>query len=104
MSGLHLDGQVEASFDTFATASDQLDIDRLAELLAAVGITRMVLVGLRHHALDDVDALARPAGAASAPQLRAQSGYPRGSSCAGTGTDCGWCSISTIRTSRGLWT
>jgi hypothetical protein len=51
MSGLHLDGQVEASFDTFATASDQLDIDRLAELLAAVG--------LRHHALDDVDALAR---------------------------------------------
>jgi hypothetical protein len=33
MSGLHLDGQVEASFDTFATASDQLDIDRLAELL-----------------------------------------------------------------------
>jgi hypothetical protein len=59
MSGLHLDGQVEASFDTFATASDQLDIDRLAELLAAVGITRMVLVGLRHHALDDVDALAR---------------------------------------------
>jgi hypothetical protein len=103
MSGPHLDGQVEASFDTFATASDQLDIDRLAELLAAVGITRMVLVGLRHHALDDVDVLARTDWRGERPQLRARSGSPRGSSCAGTGTDCGWCSISTIRTSRGLW-
>jgi ketosteroid isomerase-like protein len=30
----HLDGQVEAFFDTFAAASDQLDTDRLAELFA----------------------------------------------------------------------
>lgn len=34
MSELHLDGQVEAFFDTFAAASDQLDLDRLAELFA----------------------------------------------------------------------
>jgi ketosteroid isomerase-like protein len=34
MSELHLDGQVEAFFDTFAAASDQLDTDRLAELFA----------------------------------------------------------------------
>jgi ketosteroid isomerase-like protein len=34
MSKLHLDGQVEAFFDTFAAASDQLDTDRLAELFA----------------------------------------------------------------------
>jgi ketosteroid isomerase-like protein len=34
MSKLHLDGQVEAFFDAFAAASDQLDLDRLAELFA----------------------------------------------------------------------
>jgi ketosteroid isomerase-like protein len=34
MSELHLDGQVEAFFDTFAAASDQFDLDRLAELFA----------------------------------------------------------------------
>ena len=34
MSELHLDGQVEAFFDTFAAASDQLDLDRLTELFA----------------------------------------------------------------------
>jgi len=34
MSELNLDGQVEAFFDTFAAASDQLDTDRLAELFA----------------------------------------------------------------------
>jgi hypothetical protein len=34
MSEPHLDGQVEAFFDTFAAASDQLDTDRLAELFA----------------------------------------------------------------------
>ena len=34
MSEPNLDGQVEAFFDTFAAASDQLDIDRLAELFA----------------------------------------------------------------------
>jgi ketosteroid isomerase-like protein len=34
MSELHLDGQVKAFFDTFAVASDQLDVDRLAELFA----------------------------------------------------------------------
>jgi ketosteroid isomerase-like protein len=34
MPELHLDGQVEAFFDTFAAASDQLDTDRLAELFA----------------------------------------------------------------------
>jgi ketosteroid isomerase-like protein len=34
MSQPHLDGQVEAFFDTFAAASDQLDVDRLAELFA----------------------------------------------------------------------
>jgi ketosteroid isomerase-like protein len=34
MSELHLDGQVEAFFATFAAASDQLDVDRLAELFA----------------------------------------------------------------------
>jgi ketosteroid isomerase-like protein len=34
MSELHLDGHVEAFFDTFAAASDQLDVDRLAELFA----------------------------------------------------------------------
>jgi ketosteroid isomerase-like protein len=34
MSELHLDGQVEAFFDAFAVASDQLDLDRLAELFA----------------------------------------------------------------------
>jgi ketosteroid isomerase-like protein len=34
MSQLHLDGQVQAFFDTFAAASDQLDVDRLADLFA----------------------------------------------------------------------
>ena len=34
MSKRHLDGQVEAFFDAFAAASDQLDLDRLAELFA----------------------------------------------------------------------
>jgi ketosteroid isomerase-like protein len=34
MSELHLDGQVEAFFATFAAASDQLDLDRLTELFA----------------------------------------------------------------------
>ena len=34
MSEPNLDGQVEAFFDTFAAASDQLDVDRLAELFA----------------------------------------------------------------------
>jgi ketosteroid isomerase-like protein len=34
MSELHLDGQVKAFFDTLAAASDQLDLDRLAELFA----------------------------------------------------------------------
>ena len=34
MSELHLDGQVEAFFDTFAAASDPLDLDELAELFA----------------------------------------------------------------------
>ena len=34
MSEPSLDGQVEAFFDTFAAASDQLDVDRLAELFA----------------------------------------------------------------------
>jgi len=34
MSELHLDSQVEAFFDAFAAASDQLDLDRLAELFA----------------------------------------------------------------------
>jgi ketosteroid isomerase-like protein len=34
MSELHLDGQVQAFFDTFAAASDRLDTDRLAELFA----------------------------------------------------------------------
>jgi ketosteroid isomerase-like protein len=34
MSKPHLDAQVEAFFDTFAAASDQLDLDRLAELFA----------------------------------------------------------------------
>jgi hypothetical protein len=34
MSKLHLDGQVEAFFAAFAAASDQLDVDRLAELFA----------------------------------------------------------------------
>jgi ketosteroid isomerase-like protein len=34
MSELHPDGQVEAFFDTFTAASDQLDLARLAELFA----------------------------------------------------------------------
>ena len=34
MSELHLDGQVQAFFATFAAASDQLDLERLAELFA----------------------------------------------------------------------
>ena len=34
MSEPNLDGQVEAFFETFAAASDQLDVDRLAELFA----------------------------------------------------------------------
>jgi ketosteroid isomerase-like protein len=34
MSELHLDGQVEAFFEAFAAASDQLDVDRLAGLFA----------------------------------------------------------------------
>ena len=34
MSELHLDGQVQAFFDTFAAASVRLDTDRLAELFA----------------------------------------------------------------------
>jgi ketosteroid isomerase-like protein len=34
MSEPDLDGQVEAFFETFAAASDQLDVDRLAELFA----------------------------------------------------------------------
>ena len=90
MSKLHLDGQVEAFFDAFAAASDQLDLDRLAELfaetflaadpagvqavprqaflralprraelVAAAGITRVVLADLQHHALDDAYVLAR---------------------------------------------
>ncbi len=59
MSELNLDGQVEAFFDTFAAASDQLDTDRLAELFRAAGIARVVLVDLQHHALDDTYVLAR---------------------------------------------
>jgi hypothetical protein len=59
MSELNLDGQVQAFFDTFAAASDQLDVDRLAELFAAAGIARVVLVDLQHHALDDTYVLAR---------------------------------------------
>ena len=90
MSELHPDGQVEAFFATFAAASDQLDLDRLAELFAetflaadpasarpvprqailqalprraelfaAAGITRVILGGLRHQALDDTYVLAR---------------------------------------------
>jgi hypothetical protein len=31
---VHPDGQIEAFFDSFATASDALDVDRLAELFA----------------------------------------------------------------------
>jgi ketosteroid isomerase-like protein len=34
MSELHLDNQVEAFFATFTAASEQLDLDRLAELFA----------------------------------------------------------------------
>jgi hypothetical protein len=34
MSDPNLDGQVEAFFGTFTAASDQLDVDRLAELFA----------------------------------------------------------------------
>jgi ketosteroid isomerase-like protein len=34
MSAPQLDGQVQAFFDTFAAASDQLDVDRLAGLFA----------------------------------------------------------------------
>jgi ketosteroid isomerase-like protein len=90
MSKLHLDGQVEAFFDAFAAASDQLDTDRLAglfaetflaadpagvqpvprqaflralprraELFAAAGVTRVALIDLQHHALDDTYVLAR---------------------------------------------
>ena len=90
MSQLHPDAQVQAFFDTFTAASDQLDTDRLAELFAetflaadpagvqpvprqaflaalprraelfgAAGITRVVLVDLHHHALDDTYVLAR---------------------------------------------
>ena len=90
MSQLHPDAQVQAFFDTFTAASDQLDVDRLAglfaetflaadpagaqpvprqaflaalprraELFAAAGITRVVLVDLHHHALDDTYVLAR---------------------------------------------
>jgi ketosteroid isomerase-like protein len=90
MSQLHPDAQVEAFFDTFAAASDQLDTDRLAglfaetflaadpagvqpvprqaflaalprraELFGAAGITRVILVDLHHHALDDTYVLAR---------------------------------------------
>jgi ketosteroid isomerase-like protein len=90
MSELHPDGHVQAFFDTFAAASDPLDVDRLAELFAetflaadpagaqpvprqaflaalprraelfaAAGITRVVLAGLQHQALDDTYVLAR---------------------------------------------
>jgi ketosteroid isomerase-like protein len=34
MSDMHPDGQIQAFFDSFATASDTLDVDRLAELFA----------------------------------------------------------------------
>jgi ketosteroid isomerase-like protein len=34
MSDVSLDPQIEAFFDTFAAASDELDVDRLAELFA----------------------------------------------------------------------
>jgi ketosteroid isomerase-like protein len=34
MSDVHPNGQVQAFFDTFAAASEQLDLDRLAELFA----------------------------------------------------------------------
>src|SRR4029450_174836 len=34
MSDVKLDRQIEAFFDTFAAASDELDVDRLAELFA----------------------------------------------------------------------
>ena len=73
MSELHLDGQVEAFFDAFAAASDPLDTDRLAELFAAAGVTRVALANLQHQALDDTHVLARTdwraerPGAASTP-------------------------------------
>jgi ketosteroid isomerase-like protein len=91
MSDPRLDSQVQAFFEGFASASDELDTDRLAglfaetflaadpagvqpvprqaflhalpraELFAAAGITRVVLADLQHQALDDAYVLARTA-------------------------------------------
>jgi hypothetical protein len=101
MSELHLDGQVQTFFATFAAASDQLDLERLAELFAAAGITRVALADLQHQPLDNTYVLPEPTGAPNAQVLRARSGCPPRPSCAGRRTGCGWCSTSTTRTWRG---
>jgi ketosteroid isomerase-like protein len=59
MSEPSLDGQVEAFFDTFAAASDQLDVDRLAELFAETFLA------------------ADPAGAQSVPRQAFLAALPR---------------------------
>jgi hypothetical protein len=79
MSELHLDGQVQTFFATFAAASDQLDLERLAELFAAAGITRVALADLQHQPLDNTYVLARTdwraerAGASSSVRLSSTS-------------------------------